>query len=254
MTVPQHVRATAASACGPTRTHNEDMAILGDVTVRDGNAQAEWFTADLRRPFLAAVLDGLGGHNGGAEASARVAARLAVSASRWAPDCSADALRAALIECVADAHRELNDTGQRDASRAGMGTTCTALLFAPVGVLLTHIGDSRCYRRRDGLWKLLTEDHAVSVASGPGNSVSRLTFAIGAALGELPSEPVSEITAVTFAGDAYLLVTDGVIAAAGDETLLETAFDASDAAALLDQVLQHGGPDNATAVLLEIVS
>ncbi len=254
MSVPQHVRATAASACGPTRARNEDIAILGDVTVRDSSTQAEWSASELRRPFLAAVLDGLGGHQGGAEASGRVAARLATSVSRWAVDCSPASLRDGLVQCIADAHRELNDAGQRDPTKAGMGTTCTALLFAPNVVLLAHVGDSRCYRKRDGLWKQISHDHSILVTNGAGPSVSRLTCAVGASLPDLPSEPIADLTDVTFAGDVYLLVTDGVLAAAGGDDMLDTVFDAPDAAQLLEHALMHGGPDNATAVRLEVVS
>ncbi len=76
MTAPRALNASAASVCGPTRTRNEDIAVIGDRTVRNDAAIETWDRAAAARPFVAGVLDGLGGHQGGDEASARVAARL----------------------------------------------------------------------------------------------------------------------------------------------------------------------------------
>ena len=211
MSAQRVVKASAASACGPTRTRNEDIAILGAATVRDAVLDGEWHAATAARPFLVAVLDGLGGHQGGAEASRRVAERFARAAARWAPDCTLAELDVALHEGLADAHRELNDTGRRDAALTGMGTTCTALLFSSAGTLLMHVGDSRCYRRRDGLWKLLTQDQSIERVDDEGRRGSSLLFALGADLPMLPPEPVTDIGETVFAGDTYLLVTDGVI-------------------------------------------
>ena len=71
MTAPRRLHATAASACGPTRERNEDIAILGARSLRNEAATASWELANASRPFLAAVLDGLGGHQGGDQARAR---------------------------------------------------------------------------------------------------------------------------------------------------------------------------------------
>jgi serine/threonine protein phosphatase PrpC len=58
---------------------------------------------------------------------------------------------------------------------------------------------------------------------------------------------------MSWPGDVYLLISDGVLAAAGGETALATAFNAPDAQAVIDAVLANGGPDNATVVRMEIL-
>lgn len=253
MTAPRALSASAASAAGPTRSRNEDIAVLGARTVRDEVASMTWDLAGSARPFLAGVLDGLGGHQGGDQASARVAARLVATVGRWALDAPAADLAAGLTEALGDARRELEELGRLDPALAGAGTTCTALLVSARAFMLLHVGDTRCYRRRDGLWKVLTADHAVLLPDGSGRLVGRLTHAVGAGVPSLPADLVTDLTDKCWPGDVYLLITDGVLAGAGSEAALEIALDAADAEGVLDLALAHGGPDNATAVRLEIL-
>lgn len=252
MTATRLIRASAVSLCGQSRPHNEDMAVLGGRCVRDGAAETTWEREGAARPFLAAVLDGIGGHQGGDRASGRVAERLAATVWRWWAGCSAVDLAAGLTETLSDAHRELSELGRQDAAWGGCGTTCTALLAAADAFLMLHVGDTRCYRRRDGLWKQLTEDHTVLIPDGSGQRVPRLICAIGADLTQLPPDLVEDLTEKSWPGDVYLLVTDGVLAAAGSEAALEDALGAPDAPGVLDLALANGGPDNATAVRLEL--
>jgi len=255
MSAPRALHATAASVCGPTRRRNEDMAVLATQLVRDGSASATWQCDSATRPFLAAVLDGLGGHQGGDQASAQVAARLAATVGRWALDCSSADLADGLRESSGDARRALEEGGRLDTTLAGAGTTCTALVVSASAFVLLHVGDTRCYRRRDGLWKQLTNDHAVVLPDGAGPPVARLTHAIGAGVPMLPNDLIADLTDLCWPGDVYLLVSDGVLAAVGSETAPDDVFDAPDAQAVLDRALAHGhGPDNATAVRLEIVA
>ncbi|MFN0178029.1 MAG: PP2C family protein-serine/threonine phosphatase [Gemmatimonadales bacterium] len=251
MSAPRAVSATAASVCGPTRRRNEDMAVLGTHTVRDGVASMSWTLAGATRPFLAGVLDGLGGHQGGDQASARVAERLATTVGRWALDGTVADLTAGLTETLGDARRELEELGRLDPALEGAGTTCTALVAGADAFVLLHVGDTRCYRRRDGLWKVLTVDHAVALPDG--RSSAGLTHAVGAGVPALPAELVTDLTDMCWPGDVYLLITDGVLAATETEAALEAAFAAPDARGVLDLALAHGGPDNATAVRLEIL-
>lgn len=253
MTAPRSLHATAASVCGPARSRNEDMAVLATRLVRDASATASWQSNESTRPFLAAVLDGLGGHQGGDLASACVATRLAENVGRWALDCSAAELTSGLVDTLGDARRELEEIGRLDAALSGTGTTCTALVLASEALVLVHVGDTRCYRRRDGLWKALTSDHVVLIPDGSGTPAPRLTHAVGAGVTALPTELVTDLTDMCWPGDVYLLVSDGVMAASGSEAALEHALDAPDAQTVLDRALVRGGPDNATAVRLEIL-
>lgn len=254
MTPPRSIQASAASVCGPTRTRNEDIAVLGARSVRDAQAFETWSIDANARPFVAAVLDGLGGHQGGDEASARVAERLLRTVGRWSLTCTVAECLAGLADTLDDARRELEDLGRRLPEFEGLGTTCTTLLVTSSAFVLAHVGDTRCYRRRDGVWKQLTVDQAVIVPTGSGEYQSQLTHAVGAGVPELPSDLGTDLSDKCFPGDVYVLITDGVLNATASDALLEAALEAPDAQAIIDAALVNGGPDNATAVRLEILA
>lgn len=254
MTVPRSLAASAASVCGPSRARNEDFAVIGDRRVRDGHAATVWDVSTARRPFVAAVLDGLGGHQGGDRASALVGDRLVRTLNRWSLELTVEECTEGLIDTLADAHRELERIGARHAEVEGMGTTCTALLVTQAAFVLAHVGDTRCYRRRDDTWKQLTVDHAVLVPAAGGAFAAQLTHAVGAGVPDLPAQLVADLSEKCFPGDVYVLLTDGVVNATTSDTALEHALDAGDALAILEAALAHGGPDNATAVRLEILA
>ena len=49
------------------------------------------------------------------------------------------------------------------ADNEGFATTFTALILRSTTAHIVHIGDTRCYRLRDGKLTLLTEDHSARV-------------------------------------------------------------------------------------------
>jgi serine/threonine protein phosphatase PrpC len=99
----------------------------------------------------------------------------------------------------------------------------------------------------------MTLDQVVTQRDVQGQPISRLAYAVGAGLRDLPPELVEDLTEKCFAGDVYVLVTDGVTGAAGSDEALTAALEAPDASGLLDLALAQGGPDNATAVRLELL-
>ncbi len=153
-----------------------------------------------------------------------------------------------------DARRELEEVGRLSPELEGLGTTCTALVVTDAAFLLVHVGDSRCYRRRDGVWKALTIDHSVTFPNGTGHQTAGLTHAVGAGVPALPSDLVTDLSDKCFPGDVYVLITDGVLNATASDAALEGALDAPDAQGIVDAALVNGGPDNATAVRLEILA
>jgi PPM family protein phosphatase len=89
---------------------------------------------------------------------------------------------------------------------------------------LAHVGDSRCYRWREGILELLTHDHSLindalemrpnmddaALAKLPANVVTR-------ALGMEPAIRVSVRSHRMLAGDKYLLCSDGLSDTLDDE-------------------------------------
>lgn len=225
------------------------------------------------------VADGMGGPPGGDEAS-----RLAVEAfcrhleespdEPDSPEIRGDAMRSA----VAAAHDAVRARAEVVPALDGMGTTLTAAaLTPPDGVIVVHVGDSRCYRLRDGELERLTDDHtwvAREVAAGRLDAdVARvhprshvLTRAVGS-----DRRPDPDVTLHgARPGDLLLLCTDGLTNMLDDAELHRVLTRAPPVAEpgvppdearlrlrratrrLLEAALSAGGVDNVTAVLAAI--
>ena len=113
------------------------------------------------------VADGMGGHAGGAHASAMCAdvvnkvvrrgmARLVGMPQQTWNDAIAEILQASASEASA----RIYDQAQMDRSLHGMGTTLTGMLFHGDRGYIVHVGDSRAYLLRSGTARQLTEDHS----------------------------------------------------------------------------------------------
>ncbi len=247
------VHAVAWSHLGNVRARNEDVALLDRTQLRDEAGEVRAALAARPTPFLAAVCDGMGGHRGGAEASALVAERLRAACAGWAPDADAATLLAALRAELVAAHEALLARGEAEPELAGLGTTCTALVCSTRAVVLAHAGDSRCYRWRDGMLTLQTRDHTLRAATHDAHVArSILTNAIGGGQRAVHVDLV-DLTARVLPGDEFLLCTDGAADEDTDDDALAAAL-AGDAGvgAVIGAASDRGGHDNATAVRVRI--
>ncbi|HZZ16053.1 MAG TPA: Stp1/IreP family PP2C-type Ser/Thr phosphatase [Candidatus Sulfotelmatobacter sp.] len=251
MHVRPGVEVAALSDVGCQRENNEDSYLY-------------WEPADdqefERKGRLAVIADGMGGHEGGHEAS-----RLAVETVREAYDKGfRDDPQAALVESFAAAHtRILEYAGQHPAFQ-GMGTTCTALVLIGSHLYFAHVGDSRLYLIRGAHISRLTRDHSYVgrlVESGlvraedaekhPQRHI--LTAALGAGL-EVAADGAEQGRELQ-PGDDLLLCTDGLWGVVTEEEL-EAAVTrdapAESCAALVKLARERGGPDNITLQVLHI--
>ena len=112
----------------------------------------------------------------------------------------------------------------------GMGTTAVAMSCLPTSgmIHLAHVGDSRCYRWREGILEQLSHDHSLindalemrpnmddaALAKLPANVVTR-------ALGMEPAIRVSVRSFRMLAGDKYLLCSDGLSDTLDDELMAD---------------------------------
>jgi len=232
--------ASALTDTGRRRPHNEDTFVY--------------------KPPLFAVADGVGGAQAG-----EIASRLAAAAlEERLPGEFGEETLAELLQTANDRiYRHSLD----DPSAAGMGTVVTALLVDEDAgnIAIGHVGDSRAYRLRDGVFEQLTPDHSLVgelVRSGrlsteeaenhPHRSV------ITRAVGTEPSVDVETLTVAAAPGDLYLICSDGLTDIVRDEQIAELISAADhdlDAAAeaLVAAANRAGGIDNITVVLFEIV-
>jgi len=209
-------------------------------------------------PPMFAVADGLGGHQAG-----EVASRIAIETLiERAPKATAPA---ALAQTIRKANEAIIAAVERGEGRPGMGTTVTAAVVQGTRVLIAHVGDSRAYLLRNSHLERLTRDHSVvadMVRNGTlteeeaRHHVNRSV--ITRALGSDPTVPVDTLEVTAQEGDRFLLCTDGLHGPVRDEKIADILISApsprSAADSLVDAAIRAGGPDNITAVVVDIPS
>ncbi|MDS4013935.1 MAG: protein phosphatase 2C domain-containing protein [Candidatus Accumulibacter sp.] len=142
------IDAHVATDIGCVRETNQDAVAL----VRPPSNEET-----TRRGLLAIVADGMGGHKGGAVASA-----LAVETvcQRYFAETGEEPARA-LELAMQEANRVIYSAAQSNPALEGMGTTATALVIIDHDVIYAHVGDSRLYRCAQGRCAQLTEDDSL---------------------------------------------------------------------------------------------
>ena len=206
---------------------------------------------------LFAVADGMGGAQAGEVASATAIEVLSGGLGEG------ESVEQRLSESVRQANSQIHALSVADDERAGMGTTVTAAYIGENNVTLVHVGDSRCYRWRDGTLERLTDDHSLveeMVRQGQLTEEQALDHPqrsiITRALGP---ESVVEPDAQTVGardGDLLLLCSDGLSTMISDEQIAKVlAHDEPLKAtthALVAAANEAGGRDNITVVLMRL--
>src|SRR5690349_16263935 len=176
----------------------------------------------VRKGRLALIADGMGGYEGGQEAS-----RIAIDTIQHL---YAEAVDGGPAEWMDQGFRIAHSTIQEYASRHpefhGMGTTCTAAAVLGETVYFAHVGDSRLYLVTSAGISRLTRDHSYvgrlienglltpeEAESHPQRHI--LTAALGA--GQSVSPELAEQPVRVNAGSALLLCTDGLWSQVSDE-------------------------------------
>jgi protein phosphatase len=216
----------------------------------------------LVTPYLVAVADGMGGHNGG-----EVAAGTAVGAlmENFHERGSSDEL----LEAVDTANKAIWEKSRKDGDLRGMGTTLTALALVSDGgieqLALVNVGDSRAYLYAEESLAQLTADHSLveemvrqgeltpaEAAVHPHRHI--LTRALGI-------EASVEVDAWRFEpaeGDRVLLCSDGLTNELSEAEITEILSSEQDPEAAAEELVRlavdHGGSDNVTAVVVDVVS
>ena len=251
MNVKPGMEVAILSDVGRVRGNNEDSYLYWEA---DGDEEFH------RKGRLAVIADGMGGYEGGQEAS-----RLAVETVRAVYEKSfRDGPQSALVEAFAAAHERIQSYAEEHPEFHGMGTTCTALAVLERQLHFAHVGDSRLYLVREGEISRLTRDHSyVSrlVESGIVRSEDAethpqrhiLTAALGS--GREVAADVSEQPLTLEDGDRLVLCTDGLWGLVHEKEVASVIGGKGPADAcreLVQMALQRGGPDNITVVVLRV--
>ena len=209
-------------------------------------------------PRLLAVADGMGGYAGGDVASQVVIAAL----EHLDEEPPTGDMLAALARATNEGTEHLRELVREDHALEGMGTTLTALLFAGSRIALCHIGDSRGYLLRDGVFAQITHDDTFvqamidegRITEEEARSHPQRNLILRALNGN-DVEPDLSIREARV-DDRYLLCSDGLSGVVSDETIHEALQipDPQEAAnRLIELALRGGGPDNITCVVADVI-
>jgi serine/threonine protein phosphatase PrpC len=220
---------------------------------------------------LALLADGMGGHRAG-----DVASRLCVETLqavlvpaldkplRLRPNKGASRHATLLRRAVNKANGVVYAAAEDNPACQGMGTTLVAVLFYDDKLVVAHLGDSRCYRLREGKLAALTADHSlvrelleqgvIEPQEARDNPYAHvITQAVG--VRDKISAEVQEREARP--GDVYLLCSDGLTDLVEDAEL-EASLLATQghwpraAQCLVDLANRRGGRDNISVVIAAV--
>jgi len=245
------IEAASLTDVGRQRSNNEDSCLYWEP-----DSDEEY----TRKGRLAVVADGMGGYEGGQEAS-----RLAVETVRYIYDSTFDHdPQQALIDALQGAHGTIQRYAVDHPEFQGMGTTCTAVSIVGRQLCFAHVGDSRLYLVRAAAISRLTRDHSYVgrlVESGIVRSEDAeshpqrhiLTAALGSGIEVAPDFP--EHPVLLESDDTLILCTDGLWSVVGEPDLVRAVQanpPAESCRALVKMALERGGPDNVTVLVLRV--
>jgi protein phosphatase len=239
------IHSFAATDIGHRRTRNEDYFSVDDT----------------QKIYLLA--DGMGGGPHG-----DFAAHLAVDTIHQALEKNAKTAQSSerLEEAIQRGRTEICKAIRRDPECIGMGTTVVGLLLEnPHQAVVAHVGDSRAYRLRKNRLELLTQDHTMAAALHAEGHLSeaeatnhRLSHVLTRALCRDAICDVEVKTTSVVAGDIFLLCSDGLNNMVTDSEihscLVENGATQETCDRLIHAALRHGGRDNITVILVEILN
>ncbi len=251
MKVRAGIEVSSQSDLGCQRSNNEDSF---------GYWEPEDDQQFLRKGRLAVVADGMGGYEGGQEAS-RLAVETLLDVYR---DFVGDNPQQALVEALQAAHENVRQYSFAHPELRGMGTTCTAAAIVQNALYYVHVGDTRLYLIRDGQITRVTRDHSYVgrlVESGiispqeaenhPQRNI--LTAALGTnpdLIMDSPGRPEP-----LRANDVLVLCSDGLWGQVHDSEIRDTVANQSAEQAgrkLIELARERGGPDNITVQILRL--
>ena len=234
---------------GRARENNEDSVAIDEATM------------------TMVLADGMGGYNAGEIASGMATAFIKSELSRWLIEAGAGAksreIRRAMEICVDNANLSIYNAANSNAQYAGMGTTLVVGVIKDDVLLVGHIGDSRCYRLRDGVLEQITKDHSLlqeqldaGLITQEQAATSSIKNLVTRALGveEMVTLEVNEHAIQ--AGDLYMMCSDGLSDMVEDDGIAKVMIASvgleQKADMLVASANERGGRDNISVLLAEV--
>ena len=232
-------KSTAATHVGMVRKLNEDAYTeRSDIGV--------W-----------AVADGMGGHEAGEVASGTITEYI----NALTPDEGFSEKLEAVKQCILDANSDLVGQSATYDTQRVPGSTVVVLIISGEQGAVVWAGDSRIYRRREGVVTLITRDHShvqdlieqgvIKESEAESHPLANvITRAVG--IGD-PLELETRLVNVR-STDQFLLCSDGLSRLASNEEIGEMMANKDSeevTQSLLHTALTKGAPDNVTLIYVK---
>jgi serine/threonine protein phosphatase PrpC len=228
------VESGALTNVGKVRSNNEDSHL-----VREESG-------------LWVVADGMGGHEGGEWASAKIVEELgdAVLPKDFDQACG----------MIAQAIHSANAAIFRQATRRGkqMGSTVVVLFVRDKQFVAFWVGDSRAYLLRDGQLMQVSRDHSQiqemvdrGLISSEDAARHPMSHVLSRAVGVAETLELDSRQGDIEPGDVFLLCSDGLhgfVPESDIARLLNRGSPDTSTEQLVDLTLQRGAPDNVTVI------
>ena len=216
---------------------------------------------------LAVLADGMGGYQAGEVASAMATGTVSSALGSWllthGPKTSSREIGLAMRLSVDRANLVIHQAAIDNSEFTGMGTTLVVAVFSGGRALVGHVGDSRCYRWRDGRLEQLTRDHSLlqeqvdaGVLSPQQAELAPHRNLVTRALG-VETEVVLDVGEhAVLPGDLYLLCSDGLTGMLKDDQIQHILMTERDLDRAVDRLItganEEGGVDNISVVLARV--
>jgi protein phosphatase len=251
------IRYAAKTDVGMKRTHNEDYFSL------------------IEDEQLFLVADGMGGHASGEVASKMAAEVIQEFYSRskddeatwpYKMDRHLTYIENRLVVGIKMANQRIFEAAAKDLKFKGMGTTIVSGQIVGEKFYIAHVGDSRCYRIRQGAIQQMTRDHSLledyKDAKPNMSDEEQRKFphknVITRALGMRETVQVDVLAHEIQNEDVFLLCSDGLSGMVEDPQLLDIVRGAPNlenaVGGLVEAANHAGGTDNITVLALQCLS
>jgi serine/threonine protein phosphatase PrpC len=255
---------------GKVREANQDQFLIASINKRLqvhltslSGPQRRPF-ADERVAFVAMVADGVGGGDGGEQASA-MALEIASQYVAGSMNCyfSADSTEATFIDALQAAAMRCHDAVvERARATPGvrsMATTLTLWMGVWPWYYLLQVGDSRCYVFREGELTQVSRDQTLAqelvdkgVFTRAIGQRSQFSHVLSSAIGGPEALPVVTRLRADWR-TVHLICSDGLTKHVSDQRIAERLAAMTSAQQVCGQLLQDalddGGTDNVTIVV-----
>ncbi len=250
MRIRPGIELASLSDIGCQRENNEDQYAYWEPSSDEEFA---------RKGRLAIVADGMGGHEGGQEAS-RIAVESIQEIFANAPDNDVQSLLTVGFQI---AHERILKYAAANPELQGMGTTATAIAVQGNVLYYAHVGDSRLYLVRGTNISRVTHDHsyvgrlvenglisAEEAETHPQRHILTAALGAGAEVWPETSHPIQ-----LQKDDVLVLCTDGLWSVLSENeirTVVARNEPAEACRALIQMTKDRGAPDNVTVQVMRV--